>query len=75
MSRSLEPPDTTEQIGYAIEVIREVLPIVARLSPTAALAVGAAIAALELLLAEPEPTDAQDVVTPRPDVRTNQGEP
>ena len=57
--------DTTVRVIAVLNLAR---PLVALLPPAAALAVGVAIAALEKLLAEPEPVDAQDVVTPRPDL-------
>ncbi len=56
--------ETTVRVLAVLNLAR---PLVAMLPPAAALAVGAAISALELLLAEPDPTDYQDVVTPRPD--------
>lgn len=57
--------DTTIRILAVLNLAR---PLVAMLPPAAALAVTAAISALELLLAEPEPEDRQDVVTPRADL-------
>lgn len=57
--------DTTIRILAVLNLAR---PLVAMLPPAAALAVTAAISALELLLADPEPEDRQNVVTKRSDL-------